>query len=361
MKKPLTEVEPKFPTHGVIRLGIKTERGMKAIDTFRFTSPDEAAIHQLAELYGGQPQPWYDKKANPQNQFEVITQATEIAVLIYPGSVKVSYELWSGRGLQRRCDGTSCELFDDRDSVVPCICNERGVEECADRTTLDCLLPAVRFGGRWRLFSKGYNAFREMPAMARVIEELAGEGRMLRAMVRLEHRIGDGGAKKFVVPVLSMPVTPDEIVSGHAQLAAVSQPQPLALESGDDWDDDWDDDDPGRPFTDDDDQVVDAEVVSDNQVAEFEADTWVEQDLPPEDERVTPATRSQLMKACREITARSRMEHADIVRHWLCWRVSNQRTRSSKNLTEAEAAKIIAANESGHTLVRQENGDLSWG
>ena len=41
------------PEHGRIRLGVKTERAMKSLDTFRFTSPDKEAIEQIADAYGG--------------------------------------------------------------------------------------------------------------------------------------------------------------------------------------------------------------------------------------------------------------------------------------------------------------------
>ena len=43
----------RVPEQGRIRLGVKTERAMKALDTFRFTSADHDAICQVADIYGG--------------------------------------------------------------------------------------------------------------------------------------------------------------------------------------------------------------------------------------------------------------------------------------------------------------------
>ena len=46
---PLTEMN-RIPEQGRIRTGIKTERAMRALDTFRFTSADREAICQLADI-----------------------------------------------------------------------------------------------------------------------------------------------------------------------------------------------------------------------------------------------------------------------------------------------------------------------
>ena len=49
--KPIKAIQDlgRTPEHGRIRLGVKTERAMKSLDTFRFTSPDKEAIEQIAD------------------------------------------------------------------------------------------------------------------------------------------------------------------------------------------------------------------------------------------------------------------------------------------------------------------------
>ena len=63
---PIAKDYGRIPEQGRIRLGIKTERAMKALDTFRFTSPDPGAIEAIAGLYGGKTKPWIEMKATPQ-------------------------------------------------------------------------------------------------------------------------------------------------------------------------------------------------------------------------------------------------------------------------------------------------------
>ena len=77
---PIAKDYGRIPEQGRIRLGVKTERAMKALDTFRFTSPDPEAIAALASLYGGKAKPWSDKRASPKEQWEVITEADSIKV-----------------------------------------------------------------------------------------------------------------------------------------------------------------------------------------------------------------------------------------------------------------------------------------
>ena len=69
--KPLAELG-RTPEQGRIRLGVKTARAMKSLDTFRFTSPDKAAIEQIAFIYGGTVKSWTPPRQK-QQQWEVIT------------------------------------------------------------------------------------------------------------------------------------------------------------------------------------------------------------------------------------------------------------------------------------------------
>ena len=226
---PVANLGRRMVEHGRIRLGVKSGKAMKSIDTFRFTSPDKVAIEQLAEQFGGEARSWSDPKASPTNQYEVITTSNDVPVLILPGGLDVSYEMWSGGGCVRRCDGIECETsqrsFDaDYEPVlVPCICDGKKKLECRPYTRLNVVIPSIRFGGSWRLESKGWNAAEELPGMADMISSLQ-DGGTLRGRLRLEHRQSQGGRRKFVVPTLAIDVTVNEMLAGTADIRAALDP-----------------------------------------------------------------------------------------------------------------------------------------
>lgn len=253
---PVSDLGRRMVEHGRIRLGVKSGKAMKSIETFRFTSPDEIAIRQLAEQFGGDAVPWSDPKASPTNQFEVVTKATEIPVWILPGGLSVMYEMWSGGGCVRRCDGVDCETSmrtydaDYEPVMVPCICAKDGKLACRPYTRMSVVIPSIRFGGSWRLESKGWNAAEELPGMVDMISQLQQSG-TLQGVLRLEKRQSQGGRRKFVVPTLAINLSANDILAGGGSaltLNTSSEPiERLELESVDE-----------MPV---DEVVVDAEIV----------------------------------------------------------------------------------------------------
>ena len=175
----------RIPEQGRIRLGVKTERAMKSIDTFRFTSLDECAIQALAEEYGGTVQPWTPQRSK-ESQWEVLTEASEIRVFLPP---------WCA----------------SQDKLL-----------CRPHTRLRVILPEIRFGGIWRLESKGWNASKELPGMAQILEQLQAIG-IVEGRLVLEKRtkVSGGKTKKFVVPRLITDTTPIQILKGSAQVYAL--------------------------------------------------------------------------------------------------------------------------------------------
>lgn len=224
---PTSQLGDRIPEHGRIRLGVKTARAMKALETFRFTSPDMIAISHLASLYGGQARPWADPKAVPQNQWEVITASSEIEVWLPPSAVTVWYEMWAGGGCVRRCDGTTCRLNtrgDEGWAEVDCVCREQNERKCKPYTRLKVLLPGVpSFAGVWRLETKGWNAANELPAIERLLDQFSSVG-LVPGKLLLEQRQTDGGGKRFVVPKLVLGSSLEEIATGRMrQVGALAQ------------------------------------------------------------------------------------------------------------------------------------------
>lgn len=276
-----------MPEAGRIRIGhqVKTRSGKMRpdkLESFRFTSPYRDVIDQLATLYGGEPRPWNEPKATVQHQFEVITPATDIDVYIPPGGLSQWYELWPGPA--RRCDGVNVEVpqaVDDDDYELvsqPCICAARNERKCDVHTRLTVLIPQVAFRGSWRLETKSWNAVAEMPGVFDMIEALGGAGQTVQAVLSVRKRSGltpTGKKRHYVVPEISIKHTIEQLQSGAAAASAalttggtgrreigtgsavpVLGDEPAPTE---DWPVDGSVSDPT-------DDIVDAEVVSDEEV-----------------------------------------------------------------------------------------------
>jgi hypothetical protein len=111
--------------------------------------------------------------------------------------------------------------------TVPCLCETENSMVCAPYTRLRVILPEVRFGGVWRLESKGWNAANEMPGMAGMMEQMQAIG-LAECQLVLEKRtkISGGQTRHFVVPRLTMDASPQEIMAGGGQATALESPSP---------------------------------------------------------------------------------------------------------------------------------------
>lgn len=210
---------------GRIRLGqFVTPKGAKGrpekLDRFRFTSLSEPLIGKVATLYGGTPQPWVPQGGGAEG-FEVIADCTRIPILVPPQPVSQYFELWSGGGCVRRCDGQT-ELL----SGGQCLCGvDPDDRECKPTTRLRVVLRDVEGIGVWRLESHGYYSATELPEVA---EFLAQAGGYVSAHLGLEERVikREGKTRRFMVPTIEVDVTPAQLLSGavpSAQLGAGRQ------------------------------------------------------------------------------------------------------------------------------------------
>ena len=219
--KPIAEMG-RAPEQGRIRYGIKTtsQSGKtipRSIRKFRFTSSDTVALDQIAGLYGGTVKPWEN------GQSEVVSNSEEIPIVLPPDPLGTGpqYEMWKGSSCVRRCDGVVCYTpANTQDGAelleVPCVCGANETLECKPTTRLSVILPDVRFGGVWRLDCKGWHGTNELPAMVSTVQQLQGQG-LSRAYLALEPR--KKGSKQWVVPVIRLGATPNQLISGQASLA----------------------------------------------------------------------------------------------------------------------------------------------
>lgn len=241
---PIANMQRRMPEAGRIRIGVKTKgtskqgkeyESPKALNTFRFTSHDQEALAQVATTYGGTVKPWSDPKA-AEGQFEVITEASEIRVVLPPDPLGGTplYELWGGGGCERRCDGLTAQVVtrgaDGAEMVdVPCICAAKEAMACSVITRLAVILPEVRFTGVWRLDSKSWNVAQELPGMVDVIQSLQDRG-LTRGVLGLKHRrsVHAGETNRFIVPVLGVDETVEALAAGAARLGALPDAAPVA-------------------------------------------------------------------------------------------------------------------------------------
>lgn len=284
---PIAHINRRLPEAGRIRTGAKTKTsGGKerptALRQFRFTSHDEEALGQVAALYGGTVRPWSEPKAAP-GQFELLTDATEIRVVLPPdplGGTPI-YERWGGGGCDRRCDGLTCTTTvsgpdGPEPTEVPCMCTAAGAMSCDVKVRLNVMLPEVRFAGTWRLESGSWNAAQELPGMVDMVQSL-GQG-LSHATLTLQPRksVSGGQTKNFVIPVLGIPASLEQLAAGAARLQSLGAgggvPPSAALGAGDpsgnevepDPSDSTSAPSPDTPPPDPDDDVVDAEIVDED-------------------------------------------------------------------------------------------------
>lgn len=232
--KPIAEMG-RAPEQGRIRYGIKTTSANgktipRSIRKFRFTSSDTVALDQIAVLYGGKVTPWEN------GQSEVVSSAEEIPIVLPPNPLGSgpTYELWKGSTCVRRCDGINCDVpsstADGAELLeVPCLCNEKEQLDCKPTTRLSVILPDVRFGGVWRLDCKGWHGTNELPAMVSTVQQLQGQG-LSRAYLALEPR--KKGSKQWVVPVIRLSATPNQLMRAREAGVNPALTQPIEIVSG---------------------------------------------------------------------------------------------------------------------------------
>lgn len=235
---PIIDLQRRMRQLGEIRIGRVVDTGRisqktgKAIlrpeklDKFRFTSPSKEILAEVANLYGGQVQPWTPANGGP-SEYEVYSQANRLPVLIPPrDAVSQWYELYAGSKCQRRCDGET-EHKSDR----PCFCNPEK-RQCSITTRVNVMLRDVPALGQWLLVSKGYYAAVTLPPAA---ELLAQAGGYVAGWLGMEEKLvqRDEGPARFMVPTLDVEITPAALMEGQitGAPAAVASTQRAAIEA----------------------------------------------------------------------------------------------------------------------------------
>jgi hypothetical protein len=176
---------------GVTREGKEYTRPSK-LTTFRFTSPARHLIGAVADLLGGEPQPWAGPNAQP-GQWEVITEADRMNITIPPGQdIDPWMEMWRRGMCVRRCDRQTEQLL-----KVPCQCPADDVQRQADAARGRACKPTTRVSfmiqdlpglGTWLYESHGYYAAAELPGVGEMIRTAGASGLLIPAQARIDQR-----------------------------------------------------------------------------------------------------------------------------------------------------------------------------
>ncbi|MFD8577204.1 hypothetical protein ACFV1H_17965 [Streptomyces virginiae] len=202
--------------------------------TFVFSSHSRDYVAAAAELWGGEVEEW-----TPQNQriaqYRVISQAKEIRAILPAGDpLSQSYEMWSGGGCARRCDGE----FEQK-SRQSCLCLAQfgpdwhlrtPREVCRPTSRINVMLPDLPDLGVWRLESKSYYAADAMAGgVDTVLQATEGKSMMpVRLWIEQRTRVADGETKNFPV-VMVVPSLPKlrHALTGPLTTAAALDPSTL--------------------------------------------------------------------------------------------------------------------------------------
>lgn len=203
---PLIDLQRRLVEVGRIRMGEKNPQGYPTrLQTWKLTSRDRVRLQEAAKVYGGEVQEW----EGHEGQWKLYTQTDALPILLLPGqTLSQSYEIWSGGGCQRRCDGEQEQISDG-----PCLCDPEN-RECKPHSRLSVMLPDVPGLGCWRLDTQGYYAAIELAGAVDLLEMATARGVLLPARLRIDQRtsLRAGQTRHYPVPTLDLDIRPLEMI-----------------------------------------------------------------------------------------------------------------------------------------------------
>lgn len=222
---PMKDLQARAAKVGRIRTGISVVKNGKQrpekLTRFLLTTESRHIADAIAAVYGGKVDP-YHPMGGAQRGWQVLVGVDEIPVAVPPGQQVVSqwWEMWTGGGLQRRCDGETASVWrGNGEERLPCLCptdlmdrataaGQKTPTACRPSTRVSLILPDVPGTGTFMCESHGLYAAQELGGVAELMGRASEAGVMLPALLRLEQREGvrrpGQTTNKFAVPVLQL-------------------------------------------------------------------------------------------------------------------------------------------------------------
>lgn len=217
---PLANLAQRMPVVATLRNGATKGKRPVSLDKWRVTTGSLRFAEAFADRYGGEVQPWRD---GPPNHYEVFSDTTEVTIALIEDGFDISYQLWTAGGMQRKCNGLTCEVLQTTgpDNVEyvegPCICDRKGQLECSLRSRLTFVLPDLPFGGGVTYKSGSKNFAEEAQGMLRLLNSLRDSG-VTRGVLRLEQRKSSGN-RRYTIAVVGVTSSLEQIAAGQGMRA----------------------------------------------------------------------------------------------------------------------------------------------
>lgn len=232
---PMKDLQARAAKVGVIRTGVSVVKNGKQrpekLTRFLLTTESRHVAEAITGVYGGKVDP-YHPMGGAQRGWQVLIGIDEIPVAVPPGQSVVSqwWEMWTGGGLQRRCDGETASVWGEGkgEQRGPCRCpadlmdraaaaGQKTPAACRPTTRVSLVLPDVPGTGTFMVQSHGLYAAQELGGVAELMARASAAGVMLPALLRLEQRDGvrrpGETTNKFAVPVLQLQHSIRELAS----------------------------------------------------------------------------------------------------------------------------------------------------
>ena len=208
MSKRILDLQARFSEVGRIRLGEKQGNRPAKLDKLRFTSQNRDLLQQIGTLYQGEVTPWESPRGA---EWQCYIQAEEIDIIVPPSdeAVTTSYEIWSGGGMQRFCDGETMRRpgsDDERECQCATDITNGGERECKIKARMIVWLPRIQTLGVWRLETGSWYAAGELTKMVDTLLDASRHlQRAVTAKLRLDRRVvkRDGKTFRFNVPIIT--------------------------------------------------------------------------------------------------------------------------------------------------------------